>query len=131
MTDLVRHTHPVPSTLERTRLDTRVAALRLANWSIEQIAEELDLDREEVYRSWRRANALAKRELAEIAKDCLIRDLQALDAMAMSVWEDAIDGDKEAQDQILKFMDRRAKWLDYADGKDQTAAVSITITPKV
>lgn len=131
MTDLARHKHPVPSTLDRARLDTKVASLRLASWSIQDIAEELGLDREEVYRSWRRANALAKRELLDVAKDCMIRDLQALDAMAMSVWEDAIAGDHAAQDQVLKFMDRRAKWLDYADGKDQSGAVSITITPKV
>lgn len=114
---------------ELTRQKAKKAyQLRQAGASWWDIAEELKVSEPQVRKS-----------VAELINDAadtvdyyerrqvLSLELNRLDALQQAVWADAMDGKVTAVQAALSIMDRRAKWLGFAEPPEQQSATATTI----
>lgn len=83
--------------------------LRKKGYTYAEIAKELDI-------SYARAAAYIRKALQQIyeiegdfAKQLRELELQRLDALLKSVWDDAVEGNYQALDRVLRILDQRAK----------------------
>lgn len=60
-------------------------------------------------------------------RDVLAMELSRLDALQSAVWEEAMEGKIHAVQAALAIMDRRAKWLGFAEPEVKTNVTSNTI----
>lgn len=108
--------------VERIKCDTKkpavrsdpegsALALRIAGWSYDAIATELNTSAQNV-RNWI-SSELDRLHAMEIsALDALRRlQLERVDAMLVGLWDKATAGDVKAVDAVLKLLERQAKLL--------------------
>jgi hypothetical protein len=116
---MARQTDDLLSTAQRRR---DVLQLREAGATYEAIADALrekyGADRLPEHWSERYAHKDVKRELKKVQGECresaeTVRDmeLRRLDRMLRGLWPDAVEGDTQAIDRVLKIMARRADLL--------------------
>lgn len=85
--------------------------MRIAGATFEQIGERLGISKQAAHDTVVKALDQTRRETAEGAEVIRHTELTRLDALQTALWADAIKGDVQAVDRILKIMQRRAMLL--------------------
>lgn len=106
---------------ERTK---QAVALRIAGATFAQIGERLGVSGQAAHKMVVKALAEIARQTAESAEQLRQMELQRLDALQASLWGDAMKGDEQKVDRVLRVMARRAALL----GLDAPAKQEITYT---
>ena len=106
----------------------RAHELRQSGMSWWAIAEEMKISENQA----RMAVAELIAEAADTVdyyekREVLAMELSRLDSLQSAVWADAMDGKVPAIQAALAIMDRRAKWLGFAEPEVQTNITSNTI----
>ncbi|MEU8040910.1 hypothetical protein [Streptosporangium sp. NPDC049078] len=104
---------PTDDTIQRER---KVLELRRAGVTFDAIAEQLNYaDRGAAHKAFKRALI---RTLQEPAAELRDLELDRLDRLQVAMWAQAMRGDVQAVDRVLRIMERRARLigLDHADG---------------
>lgn len=83
--------------------------MRLAGSSYEQIADALGYA--DKSGAWRAVEGELEKIRQERARDVLNLELARLDALLSGSWAKALDGDHRAVANVLRVMERRAKYL--------------------
>lgn len=86
----------------------RAVALRIAGASFEQIGEQLGITRQSAHALVVNALDEIAKQTAESAEQLRQMELQRLDALQASLWPDAMRGDEQKVDRVIKIMARRA-----------------------
>lgn len=89
----------------------RAVALRIAGASFEQIGEQLGITRQSAHALVVNALDEIAKQTAESAEQLRQMELQRLDALQAALWADAMRGDEQKIDRVLKIMAQRAKLL--------------------
>ncbi len=98
-----------PSTLQTTQKRADAIRLRLAGCSYDQIAERLGYaNRSSAFKAVE-AGRLAI--LAEPAREMVALECARLDELMVALWPQALAGDVQAVDRVLRIMERRARYL--------------------
>lgn len=93
-------------------LSAQVWYLRSGGLSVPEIAQKLQLSREEVIRRFRDYRLdLAKDVSLEEREQIVQLELARLDAMQYPQWDAAMQGDVKAVEAVLKIMQMRMKYL--------------------
>jgi hypothetical protein len=87
--------------------------LRASGATYRQIADALGLAN--AMTAWRLVQEESASAIRESAREILDLELTRLDRLQMAVWADAINGDHQAIDRVLKIMEQRAKLLGLYD----------------
>ena len=112
----------------KTKQARRAHELRLGGMSWWAIAEELKISEGQARKAVSELIAEAADTVDYYEKrEALAVELSRLDALQSAVWADAMDGKVAAVQAALAIMDRRAKWLGFAEPETQTNVVSSTI----
>ena len=82
--------------------------LRLAGATFRQIAERLGVS---LPSAWKHTQAALQQAAQEPTLDVLQLELLRLDRLQTAHWPQALGGNGEAADRVLKIMDRRARLL--------------------
>jgi hypothetical protein len=90
--------------------------LRASGATYRQIADVLGIDK---MTAWRLVQEEAASAIQESAREIVDLELQRLDRLHMAVWPDAINGDVQAVDRVLRIMNQRAKLLGLYDRAPQ------------
>jgi DNA-binding transcriptional MerR regulator len=104
---------PTDDTIQRER---QVLELRRAGVTFDAIAEQLKYaDRGAAYKAFKRA---LTRTLQEPAAELRDLEVDRLDQLQIAMWEQAMRGDVQAVDRVLRIMAQRAQLLglNHADG---------------
>lgn len=120
--------------LDTKRRRKRVLDLRQEGHTYADIADKLEdeFGPDRLPRSWgrsyvgqdlRRALQNAENDLAESAQDMLRLELRRLNELQQAFYRDALQGDTDAFDRVLKAMKRRAKYL----GLDEPDEIRATV----
>lgn len=112
----------------RVQTARKAHTMRQSGMSWWDIAENLKINEGAA----KRAVALLIAEAADTVdyyekRDVLAMELSRLDALQAAVWDEAMDGKIHAVQAALAIMDRRAKWLGFAEPEVQTNITSNTI----
>lgn len=102
--------------------------MRLAGVKWWDIAEELKISEAE-------AKATVAERIDEVAamvdyhekREFLSLELDRLDALQAAMWTEAMEGKVSAVQAVLAVMDRRAKWLGFAEPEKSQAITTNTI----
>lgn len=86
-----------------------VYSRRIAGYSVRAIAEELGITTNNVVILFREADELLVRQCEHELAEMRRLELERLDAIQLSIWDQATQGDYEAIDRVLKISERRAK----------------------
>lgn len=89
----------------------QAVALRIAGATFEQIGERLGITKQAAYDTVVKALDETRTATAESAETLRHMELQRLDALQTALWSDAIKGDVQVVDRVLKVMARRAQLL--------------------
>lgn len=108
---------------ERAR---QAVALRLAGATFAQIAERLGVTAPAAYKMVAKHLAALAKETAENAEQLRGMEIQRLDALQAALWTDAMRGDEQKVDRVLKIMARRAALLGLDAPAKQEIAAAIT-----
>lgn len=87
----------------------RAIALRIQNWTLTEIAQELGIKPSSVH--YLIITGLKKLKAPEEAEQLRKVEAIRLDNLARGIWDQAIGGDLQAMDRLLKIMERRSKLL--------------------
>ena len=85
--------------------------LRQAGMSYYYIGKQLDVSKATAWKDVQRAIKEIQENYAETAMNVLTIELKRLDRLLLGLWQDAIKGDKQAVDRVVKIMERKAKYL--------------------
>lgn len=96
--------------------------LRIAGATFEQIGERLGVSAQAAYSLVSRALDKTRKATAESAETLRGMELTRLDAMQTAIWADAMKGDEQKIDRLLKIQARRAALL----GLDAPAKIAPT-----
>lgn len=113
---------------KRAKIARKAHEMRVSGMSWWDIAEQIKMPEGQVKR-------LVSERIAEVSdtvdyyekREFLQIELDRLDALQSAVWADAMDGKVPAIQAALAIMDRRAKWLGFAEPQVQTNVTSNTI----
>lgn len=103
-----------PTTTRRTTATERrkkAVALRIAGATFEQIGDQLGVSTQAAHKLVTTALEETRRITGEAAEQLRQTELTRLDALQTALWSDAVKGDVQAVDRILKIMQRRAMLL--------------------
>lgn len=103
-----------PTSHRRTEAAERrkqAMALRIAGASFAQIGERLGVSAQAAHKMIVVSLAEIAKQTAESAEQLRAIELQRLDALQASLWPDAMRGDEQKVDRVLKIMAQRAKLL--------------------
>jgi hypothetical protein len=131
MSDVVKTKRAITAAEERekkAKIARKAYSLHLAGVKWWDIAEELQMPEAHVKK------AVAER-IAEVAdmidwhekRMFMSIELDRLDALQSAVWADAMEGKVPAITAVLAIMDRRAKWLGFAEPEKEQTVTSNTI----
>ena len=95
-------------TAERKR---QAVALRIAGATFEQIGERLGISKQAAHGLVVKALEATNKQTAETAEQLRAIELQRLDALQAALWADAMRGDEQKVDRVLRVMQRRAALL--------------------
>ena len=95
-------------TAERSK---QAVNLRIAGATFEQIGERLGVSAQAAYGLVSRALIKIRAQTAESAETLRQMELTRLDAMQTAIWADAMGGDEQKIDRLLKIQARRAALL--------------------
>lgn len=115
-----------PTTTRRTTATERrkkAVALRIAGATFEQIGDQLGVSTQAAHKLVTTALEETRRITGEAAEQLRQTELTRLDALQTALWSDAVKGDVQAVDRILKIMLRRSQLL----GLDAPAKSNITV----
>jgi preprotein translocase subunit SecD len=104
--------------------------MRMAGVKWWDIAEELQISEGQV----RKTVADRISEVADLVdyyqkREFLSLELDRLDALQAAMWDDAMDGKVPAVQAVLAVMDRRAKWLGFAEPEQQSVTTNTIVIP--
>ena len=131
MSDVVKTKKAVTAAQERenkAKLARKAYSMRLAGVKWWDIAEELKISETAA----RKTVAERITEVADMVdyhekREFLSLELDRLDALQAAVWDEAMEGKVTAVTAVLAIMDRRAKWLGFAEPAQQQTVTSNTI----
>lgn len=89
----------------------QAVALRIAGATFAQIGDRLGVTAQAAHKMVVKALADTAKKTAESAEQLRQMELQRLDALQASLWPDAMRGDEQKVDRVLKIMAQRAKLL--------------------
>jgi predicted transcriptional regulator len=112
----------------RAERAARAFALRKAGLSYRDIAEELGVSHQLVYRDVQASIKQFLDEAREHHAQIMAIEAARLDDLQRVMWEQAAMGDRRAIETVLKIMERRAKLLGL-DTPVATKQVNVTLTP--
>lgn len=131
MNDIVKSKRAVSAAVAREKksaLAKKAYSMRLAGMKWWDIAEELKINETKI------KVAVAERiaEVAELVdyhekRTILNLELDRLDALQAAMWGEAMEGKVSAVQTVLAVMDRRAKWLGFAEPEKAQALTTNTI----
>ena len=101
-----------PTASRRTAAAERrkqAVALRIVGATFEQIGERIGVSKQAAFEMVSKALEETRALTAESADALRQIELQRLDALQTALWSDAIKGDVQAIDRVLKVMTRRAQ----------------------
>jgi DNA-binding Lrp family transcriptional regulator len=101
---------------ERHSKTMQALQLRASGATYKQIAAALGVSEPT---AWRLVQRESESIIRESAAQVLELELTRLDRLQMAVWPEAINGDAQAIDRVLKIMDMRAKLLGLYDHESQ------------
>lgn len=131
MSDIVKSKRAVAAAAAREKksaLAKKAYSMRLAGVKWWDISEELKINETKI------KSAVAER-IAEVAEMVdyhekrmfLSLELDRLDALQAAMWDEAMEGKVSAVQTVLAVMDRRAKWLGFAEPEKAQAITTNTI----
>jgi hypothetical protein len=121
------HTYPHPNAIVDVQKNMQIMQLRVAGWSVWQIAEHLGVESPMVHNrileqltSWRDMTQEMSNELREL-------ELQRLDEFLRALWPKIQTGNPRAIETALKVSERRAKLmgLDAPEKREVTLDASV------
>ena len=118
-----------PTSNRRTEAAERrkqAMALRIAGASFAQIGERLGVSAQAAHKMIVVSLAEIAKQTAESAEQLRAIELQRLDALQAALWADAMRGDEQKTDRVLKVMTRRATLLGLDAPTKQEIAQSVT-----
>lgn len=89
----------------------QAVALRIAGATFEQIGERLGITKQAAFDTVSKALEDTRATTAESAETLRQMELQRLDALQTALWSDAVKGDVQAVDRVLKVMLRRSQLI--------------------
>jgi orotate phosphoribosyltransferase-like protein len=131
MSDVVKTKKAVTAAQARERkaaIAKKAYKMRMAGVKWWDIAEELKITEAA-------ARKTVAERIAEVAetidyyerREFLSLELDRLDALQAALWDEAMEGKVSSVTAVLAIMDRRAKWLGFAEPVQQQAVTSNTI----
>jgi hypothetical protein len=131
MSDVVRTkkaTSAAAAREQKAKQARKAYSMRMAGVKWWDIAEELKM-------SEGQAKKVVADRIAEVAamvdyhekREFLSLELDRLDALQAALWDDAMEGKVPAVQAVLAVMDRRAKWLGFAEPDQQQVLTANTI----
>lgn len=91
--------------------ERQAVSLRIAGATYAQIAERLGVTPPAVYKMVTKHLVEVAKHTADSAEQLRAIELQRLDALQAALWADAMRGDEQKTDRVLKVMAQRAKLL--------------------
>lgn len=117
-----------PTTNRRTAAAERAkqaVSLRIAGATFAQIGERLGVSTQAAHKMVVKHLEETRRLTAESAEQLRDMELKRLDAMQAALWPDAMRGDEQKVDRVVRIMARRAKLLGL-DAPDKIAPTDPT-----
>lgn len=113
---------------QKAQLSKKAYQMRMAGIKWWDIAEELQISEAAA----RKSVAERIEEVSEMVdyyekREILSLELDRLDALQAALWPEAMEGKVSAVTAVLSVMDRRAKWLGFAEPQEQQSVTSNTI----
>lgn len=100
-----------PRKAKASERSKQAVMMRIAGATFEQIAERLGITAQSAYGLVSRALEKTRAQTAESAETLRQMEIQRLDAMQAAIWSDAMKGDEQKIDRLLKIQTRRAALL--------------------
>jgi DNA-binding CsgD family transcriptional regulator len=104
--------------------EARALDMRKAGATYQQIANTLNVSRPAAYKMVARSLHEMKAEHVDEVRQL---ELTRLDALVLALWKQALAGDVQVVDRVLKIMDRRAAYL----GLDAPKVVKIDLEARI
>ena len=89
----------------------QAVVLRIAGATYQQIGDRIGVNKQRAYQLVKQALGETKRLTAESAEELKGIELERLDALCTAMWPDAMKGDEQKVDRVLRIMKRRAELL--------------------
>lgn len=116
-----------PSFLRSQLIENTAITLRQQGYSIETIAERLNITTEAAAKAIKNALRKARRDTKEKANEVVEINLRRLDSLIVNLTNRITAGETSQIDRLLKVMDRQAKYL----GLDIAARNAALIPPEL
>lgn len=117
-----RNTKTSPRVIARTAKVRKAIELRMAGWSLEEIAVQC---------GWHSRQAVhaailvtLQRDQAETVEQYRVYELARLDTLLRGIWEAACDGNLDCVDRVIKIMQQRLRYLSGLEVPTKVAPTS-------